>query len=120
MKKSDCEAEQKTIAKKKNSRSENNFLNRLTFLNKHRILSRGLKKAFYGNFVKFLTAGHLVYLRPCPAAGHSTAIFYGEPIFRLFVFLSAYISEQVSLRTSERACSQATNRSNSYTPSAVI
>ena len=52
--------------------SQNNFWNCLTFLNtKYRILSRGLKKAFCGIEIvwKFLTAGQLVYLRTCPAAG---------------------------------------------------
>ena len=55
-----------------------NIWNCLTFLNKHLILEgwkqtsdiRRLIEPFDGNFVKFLTAGHLVYLRPCSAAGH--------------------------------------------------
>ena len=49
-----------------------NFWNRLTFLNKHLLFLRSLKGPFGGNSVKLLTAGHLVYLRPYPAATTST------------------------------------------------
>ena len=43
-------------------RSQNNFWSRLTFLNKRRILSRGLKVAFCGIFVKISDCRALVSL----------------------------------------------------------
>ena len=48
--------------------SQNNFFNRLAFLNKHQILSQGLKKAFSEKFVKISDCQASSYLRPCPAA----------------------------------------------------
>ena len=51
--------------------NQHSFWNRSTFLNKHLILSRSSNEPLSGNSVKFLTAGQLVHLRPCPAAGHN-------------------------------------------------
>ena len=75
VKKSDCEAERfygmLTL--------QNIFWNRLKFLNKHRILSRGLKNAFYWNFVKIFDwpAFSLFETVPgCRAYSHSVLIIY--------------------------------------------
>ena len=47
-----------------------NFWNCSTFLNKHLIFLRSIKNFSFEILWKFLTARHLVYLRPCPAVGH--------------------------------------------------
>ena len=39
------------------------------FKNKHLIFVKSLKEPFSRKSLKFLSAGHLVYLRPCPVAG---------------------------------------------------
>ena len=39
------------------------------FKNKHLIFVTSLKEPFNRKSLKFLSAGHLVYLRPCPVAG---------------------------------------------------
>ena len=39
------------------------------FKNKHLIFVKSLKEPFSKKSLKFLSAGHLVYLRPCPVAG---------------------------------------------------
>ena len=39
------------------------------FKNKHLIFVKSLKEPFNRKSLKFLSAGHLVYLRPCPVAG---------------------------------------------------
>ena len=49
--------------------NEHNFWNRSAFLKKHQIPSRSLNFSMEILW-KFLSAGHLVHLRPCPAAGH--------------------------------------------------
>ena len=64
-------------------RSQNNFWNRLIFLNKHRILSRGLNEAFWGNFEQISDCRALSLFETvpgCRAYSHS-------------VLLKLYISE---------------------------
>ena len=62
-------------------RSQNNFWSRWIFLNKHRILSRGLKVDFCGIFVKISDYRALVYLKTVPgyrAYSHSVSLKAAE------------------------------------------